>query len=201
MAFVTFVNLPLIDGFCPNTEQFSWTKTKTYYNNTHPEDILGPAANLKCSIHHWSTAGGIAGRGILLDYRTYAQRHNIVYDPHVPYSIPYSDLVDCGKEQGIDIRPAALGGDIKIGDMLFIRAGFVERYYEKSDAEREMMGTEKFMGSNGTHDGGAWAGVEQSEEMKTWLHDCYFATVAGDQPAFECFPPQKGEFTLIYAVV
>lgn len=45
----------------------------TFYNNTKGEDVIGPKANHKCSIHHWAEHG-IAGRGVLLDYRGYAHR-------------------------------------------------------------------------------------------------------------------------------
>ncbi|THV64014.1 hypothetical protein D6D27_10544 [Aureobasidium pullulans] len=35
------------------------------------------------------------------------------------------------------------------------------------------------------------AGVAQTKEMKTWLHDNYFSAVAGDAPAWECWPPKE----------
>ena len=54
--------------------------TSTFYNNTKAEDIIGPNANLKCSIHHWAEHG-IAGRGVLIDYRGYAEEKGIQYDP------------------------------------------------------------------------------------------------------------------------
>ena len=34
-----------------------------------------------------------------------------------------------------------------------------------------------------------FVGVEQSDEMVDFLHDNYFAAVAGDAPAFEAWPP------------
>ena len=54
------------------------------------------------------------------------------YDPYEYYPISFEELYHCGKDQGIDIRPAAQGGDIKIGDILFIRSGWVEAYHGKS---------------------------------------------------------------------
>lgn len=75
-------------------------------------------------MHHWAEHG-IAGRGVLLDYRGYAEAKGIQYDPFDYYPISFEELYHCGKHQGIDIRPAAQGGDIKIGDMLFVRAGWV----------------------------------------------------------------------------
>jgi len=175
------------DGF----RHFAWTKTGTWYNNTKSEDVIGPNANSKCSLHHWSVAGGIAGRGILLDYRTYAGKHGKDYDPMTSHAISWDELNACGREQGIDIRPASQGGDIKIGDILFIRSGFVERYWQMSADERGMMATEHDTGT--AKDGAAWAGVLQDDQMKEWLHDCYFAAVAGDSVSFECWPSKKGK--------
>jgi hypothetical protein len=76
----------------------------------------------------------------LLDYRSYATAQGIVYDSATPHPISYDDLAACGKAQGIDIRPASAGGDIKIGDILLIRSGFVEDYYKRSAEENAKIG-------------------------------------------------------------
>ena len=57
-----------------------------------------------------------------------AECKGINYDPYDYYPISWEELYQCGKDQGIDIRPAAQGGDIKIGDMLFVRSGWKEAY-------------------------------------------------------------------------
>lgn len=48
------------DGF----RHIAHFSTGQFYNNTRSEDIIGPEANHKCSIHHWAEHG-IAGRGEL----------------------------------------------------------------------------------------------------------------------------------------
>ena len=180
------------DGF----RHFAHIPTQTFYNHTHKEDILGAAANEKCSIHHWSTHG-FSGRGVLLDYRSYADSVGIKYDTATNHAISFEDLVACGKYQGLDIRPAAQGGDIKVGDIILIRSGWVEDYYKRTPAERERLalrGTE-------THGGEAqWAGVKQEEAMKDWLHDCYFAAVGGDAPAFERWPTPETYYLHEYII-
>jgi kynurenine formamidase len=120
---------------------------------------------------------------MLLDYRSYATSQGIVYDSATPHPISYDDLAACGKAQGIDIRPASTGGDIKIGDILLVRSGFVEDYYKRSAEENAKLGLRH-------GDGGEqlWAGVKQEEAVIDWLHDCYFAAVGGDAPAFERWP-------------
>ena len=169
--------------------QFAWIPAQTFYNNTRGADIIGPKANGKCSIHHWSNHG-IAGRGILLDYRSYAEKKGVALDSYQADRISYAELEACGREQGIDIRPQAQGGDIQIGDMLFIRSGFIKTYYSKPGDERSQLARRHH--EIGPNDQQLWAGVKQEEAMLDWLHDCYFATVAGDSPTFEAWPTNQG---------
>ena len=177
--------------------QVAHLASATFYNNTHGEDITGPKANLKCSTHHWSDHG-IAGRGVLLDYRSYAQKKGTQYDPYDSYRISYEELYQCGKDQGIDIRPQAQGGDIKPGDILLIRSGFIEAYYSKTSEERKRLALRPHQ--FGPEDGQRYAGVAQEEATLDWLHDCYFAAVGGDAPAFEAWPSNKGGEDAIYCL-
>ncbi|KAL8664183.1 MAG: hypothetical protein Q9202_003261 [Teloschistes flavicans] len=174
------------------TAQVSHLTTGIFYNNTHTADIIGSEANLKCSIHHWSEHGGIAGRGVLLDYRAYADKKGIQYDSFIDHRIPYEELYLCGKDQGIDIRPQAQGGDIKIGDILFVRSGFISQYYSaRSSGQWSKVALRPH--AIGPDDGQKYAGVAQEEKMLDWLHDCYFAAVGGDSPSFEAWPSNRGK--------
>lgn len=153
--------------------------TTTFYNNTqHTEFTNGNEKSHKCSVHLWREHG-FTGRGVLLDYKAYAESKGINYDTATPHAISYDDLVEVGKSQGLDIRPAAQGGDIKPGDILFIRSGWVKDYYARTAEQNAEL-------ANREH--GTWAGVKQQPEMIDWLHDCYFSAVGGDAPAFECWP-------------
>ncbi|OJJ80996.1 uncharacterized protein ASPGLDRAFT_38604 [Aspergillus glaucus CBS 516.65] len=163
------------DGF----RHFGHIESGCFYNGTKPSDIYGENANLKCSIHHWSTHG-IAGRAILLDYRHYANTNNIPYDPYTPHPITFADLDACAKSQGLNICPESQGGSIKPGDILMVRTGFIERYNQLTPEAR----TE---GAKRTQ----FAGVAQEEAILDWLHDSYFAALVGDSPTFECWPPKK----------
>ncbi|RFU34127.1 hypothetical protein B7463_g2219, partial [Scytalidium lignicola] len=176
------------DGF----RHFSHLPSKTFYNGVHlphppfavtSTDIIGSDANERCSIHHWSSHG-IAGRGILLNYWGYAKANGINYDPNTACDISLDQLKKCGHAQGIDIRPESQGGDIKIGDILLIRFGWVERYMELSPEERESIALRPFEKLE-------YAGVTQDESVLDWLHDCYFAAVAGDAPTFERWPSKQ----------
>ncbi|RAK85918.1 hypothetical protein BO79DRAFT_271598 [Aspergillus costaricaensis CBS 115574] len=174
------------DGF----RHFAHGESKTFYNNTKSTDIIGPTPTDRCSIHHWATHG-IAGRAILLDYKLYADTHSISYDPYTTHRITYASLQACAQSQGLDIRPASQGGDIQPGDILLIRSGFVERYNALTPEKRAQYVL------NRAHSDLQFAGVSQEEPILDWLHDCYFAAVAGDSPTFEAWPPEK-EFGFIH---
>lgn len=129
---------------------------------------------------------GIAGRGILLDYWSYAQKKGKWYDCSDRHTISFEELQACGKDQGIDIRPESQGGHVKVGDLLIIRSGWTEQYAKKSQEESAKLALREMEQQK-------WAGLEASEKNIDWLHDCYFAAVAGDAPAFEAWPPEGGE--------
>lgn len=98
---------------------------------------------------------GIVGRGILLDYYAWAIKHGKKYDPLTSHAISVEELKAVAAEQGVEFQ---------IGDILLVRSGYTARYYEleKSDPKKLLAaGVES----------PCLAGVEQSEEMKTWLHD------------------------------
>ena len=175
------------DGF----RHFAWLPTNVFYNNAHGSDVVGPAANKhKCSIHHWANHG-IAGRGILLDYKSYCEKKGLALNPYDADRISYAELEACGKDQGIDIRPQAEGGDVRIGDLLFVRSGFIKTYFSKSEEERHELAVRPH--ELGENDGQRYAGLKQEEAMIDWLHDCYFAAVAGDSPTFEAWPTNQGQ--------
>jgi len=174
------------DGF----RHFACMSTQQFYNGATGDDIVGPKANHKCSIHHWAEHG-IAGRGVLIDYKSYAQKQGKEYDSFDNHGITYEELAAAGKDQGIDIRPKFDGGDIDIGDILFVRSGWVSSYYAKSEKERHELAVRPHQ--LGPQDGQRYAGVKQGDDMKRWLHDCYFAAVAGDAPAFEAWPSHTGK--------
>lgn len=115
---------------------------------------------------------GIVGRGVLLDYYSWAVKNGKDYDPFTSHAITVKDLKAVA---------AAQSTKFEVGDILLVRSGYTAQYYklEKNNPQRL-----KEAGVSVP----SFAGVEQSEEMKEWLHNSYFAAVAGDAPAFEVWP-------------
>ncbi|TDZ33532.1 hypothetical protein C8035_v012145 [Colletotrichum spinosum] len=112
---------------------------------------------------------GIVGRGVLVDYHSWRQTNGKPYDPFARDSIPVADLKACLESQGTEV---------KFGDILFTRTGFLATHATKFPREIEAYRAASPQ---------VFGGVAQSEETLRWVWD-NFSAVAGDQPAFECWP-------------
>ncbi len=73
--------------------------------------------------------GKIAGRGILLDFFSYAQKNGIKYAPNTYNTVTADDLEKCAQSQGVKFEQ---------GDILFVRMGFIH-WYENLATEDEKM--------------------------------------------------------------
>lgn len=117
----------------------------------------------------WSEKG-IVGRGVLIDYHTWRVKNNIApeYDAFRAGTIPLKHLKEVLKDQGTEL---------KFGDILIIRSGYMDAYNKKERSEiAELVKTTP----------PSFTGVEQSEEMLKWIWE-HFSAVAGDHPSFECW--------------
>ena len=122
--------------------------------------------------------GGIVGRGVLLDYVSYAHRHNITYDPTDRFTISTADLDTMISEQNVTL---------KVGDILLIRSGYV-RWHDNATHEERIRGAQKVPA--------VFGGVESTPEALEWIWNHHFSAVGGDSPAWEAMPP-KGDFFLV----
>ncbi|VUC25611.1 unnamed protein product [Clonostachys rosea] len=135
---------------------------------TTPENVQN---STKCGVQAWAKRG-IVGRGVLLDYWSYAGKS---YDVNTRHAISQSDLIACAQSQGVSFQ---------YGDILIIRTGWIDTYNQMSQDEREDL--IKVPAYQHT-----FVGVDQSLEMADFLHDNYFSVVASDSPAFEVWPQIK----------
>ncbi|KAF2267886.1 hypothetical protein CC78DRAFT_530323 [Lojkania enalia] len=151
---------------------YAYQKERKFYGGVSLEDIHSPGSTIN-GVGAWSEKG-IVGRGILLDYHTWRQSQ----DPSIPYapfstgSIPLAHLKAVAEVQGVEIR---------FGDILIIRTGFMDAFNSSSNEELKQLASVLPP---------PFTGVEQSEEMLEWIWD-NFSAVAGDQPSLECWPSQK----------
>ncbi|NWJ48001.1 MAG: cyclase family protein [Chloroflexi bacterium] len=138
-----------------------------YYNGVQEEQITGQAGT-RNGIQVMARKG-IAGRGVLVDFRRWATKHDIHYNPGERYEISLGALQAAASEQGVTFQT---------GDILLVRSGFIEWYlglsYEQRVTVAQMPPTA--------------VGVAQGEDTLRFLWDNHFAAVGGDTLAFEAYP-------------
>lgn len=78
-------------------------------------------------LEHWHKRGGVVGRGVLLDYRAYAEAKGIVYEPISSHVITIADLEKVAEHQGTEL---------KRGDILIVRAGVAEALTDLTGEEQ-----------------------------------------------------------------
>lgn len=123
------------------------------------------------TLNHWHKRGGLVGRGVLLDYRAYAETKGISYSCFTDHRITIQDLEDVARHQGTELRH---------GDILIVRSGFTEDLAGQSgEKQEELLGSHKCVG------------VEGTPESAKWFWNKHFAAVAGDAIAFEALPPKR----------
>lgn len=143
--------------------------TGLYYGGTHHDELL---ASGRLGIDGWSKRGGIAGRGILLDYVRFKERKRETYDPMSEHRITLREMREMIREEKLEPRA---------GDLLLVRSGWIKWYEEHSPEEREKYVT----------NGNAWIGVDGCQEVVEWLWNSRFAAVASDSIGFEAWPAKK----------
>lgn len=133
------------------------------------EDPAGPLG-----IEHWILHGMI-GRGVVLDVAAYREAETEhPYDPFVEESIDAACLDSVAAWSGVDIKP---------GDFVCIRTGWMGRYQRLPRRSR--------VAGEGTRQ---WVGLSAGEDMAEWAWDHQVAAVAADNPSVEVSPgsPEVG---------
>ncbi|POR36848.1 Uncharacterized protein TPAR_02948 [Tolypocladium paradoxum] len=145
---------------------------RLFYGGTTAVEI-SDRSNHRIGIHHWAKEG-ICGRGVLLDYVAYAEKHSISYSALSNHAVPLQVLKQIADGQGVEFRR---------GDILFIRIGLTKEW----DADMSPADKQAYAQSASPQH----AGVEGTEEVLRWIWDEGFAAVAGDAVSFEVYPPRK----------
>lgn len=115
----------------------------------------------------------ITGRGVLLDWFSWAQKSNITIDHFSREGIPLPQLIDVASSQGVSFQP---------GDILIIRTGWLVAYHKLSTPERAALPDRAVRAS---------CGIEATEETIKWHWDNAFAAVASDTVAYEVWPSPR----------
>lgn len=115
----------------------------------------------------------ITGRGVLLDWCSWAAEQGIKIDHFASHGIPLTQLEAVAAAQRVDLRP---------GDILLIRTGWLAAYEALSNEEKAALPHRSVRSS---------CGVEASEAAIRWHWDNAFAAVASDTVAYEAWPSPR----------
>jgi hypothetical protein len=101
-------------------------------------------------ILEWTEAGGIIGRGVLLDFALWAQTHGITYDPASTYKITADALEKVAAWEGVKFMA---------GDILVVRTGWLGWHDQTDEDTRIRLTRDK-------HEN---VGMAASEETAAWI--------------------------------
>ncbi|KAH0526980.1 hypothetical protein TsFJ059_010245 [Trichoderma semiorbis] len=147
-------------------------KQRLFYGGVTSAEIED-RKNTRIGIQHWAKQG-ICGRGVLLDYLSYAERHGIEYSTFSDHGVSLEVLLDIAKEENIQFRH---------GDILFVRIGVTKEWDTKMTPADKLAYAQS---PNPLH-----AGVEGTEDVLKWIWNTRFSAVASDAISFEVYPPKQ----------
>ncbi|KAE8383908.1 hypothetical protein BDV26DRAFT_299346 [Aspergillus bertholletiae] len=153
---------------------FAYQGHAQFYNGVTQDDIHGDSCSTAGACSSWE--GGIAGRGVLVDYYSWALKNEVNYNAVGTHACQLDQIKQILSEQNTSLQP---------GDILFLRTGYVAEYSKLDGAGREAVSKNA-----------NFPGLHQSRETTEWLWEHQFAAVAADSPAFECAPPADADWML-----
>jgi hypothetical protein len=121
----------------------------------------------RLSIEHWARRG-IVGRGVLLDLVAHRRRRGEDYDPLGSVAIEAAELEAIVADQGIELRQ---------GDVLCLRTGWIDAYRELDSAGRERIAEDARV-----------SGLAGSDAVARFLWDSGAIAIAADNPTLEVAP-------------
>ncbi len=137
-----------------------------FYNATPDEQVRVGTPTL--GVNRQSQKG-IAGRGVLLDLDRFLRAQDRALDQRSGQAFPVSLLDEVADAQGVVLCP---------GDILILRTGWIDHYFNRATAEERS----KLPGQPRS------PGLVQSHTTLAWLWDHQFSVVAADNAGLEAIP-------------
>jgi hypothetical protein len=147
---------------------------RVFYGGTTPEEIED-RGNTRIGLQHWAKEG-IAGRGVLIDYASWAEQRGIEYSTFEAHEVRLEDIRAIAEKCEIEFQK---------GDILFVRIGMTKEW----DGTMTTAEKEAYAASSAPQH----AGVEASQDVLRFLWDNKFAAVAGDGISWEVYPPNDNK--------
>ncbi|KAI0385120.1 hypothetical protein F5Y04DRAFT_205476 [Hypomontagnella monticulosa] len=143
---------------------------RIWYGGTTKDEILD-RSNDRIGIQHWAREG-ITGRGVLIDYASWADTKGIEYSAFSQHTIKLEDILEIARESKITFER---------GDVLLVRSSVTRDWETRMDTAAK----KAYAASNSPKH----AGVEANINVLRWIWDTGIAAVAGDALSFEVYPP------------
>ncbi len=140
-----------------------------FYNGVQREQVTGRPGT-KNGIEHWARRGMVT-RGVLLDVARHRERRG---DPVVANSderFSATLLEEVRAAQGVEIRQ---------GDVLLIRSGWMAWYLAAGESDRRRISNRSELRT---------PGIANDDAIKAYLWNLHIAAVAADCPSLEAWPP------------
>lgn len=165
----------------PGTEGKT-VEDRVFYGGTTAKEILDREGSDRIGFQHWAKEG-IAGRGVLIDYASWAEKKGIQYTTFSQHEVKLSDIEEIAKECNITFQK---------GDILFVRVGMTKEWDNVMTAEQKI--------AYGSSESPQHAGVEGTEDVLRWIWNNKFSAVAGDAISWEVYPPKDKLFLHGYLI-
>lgn len=154
--------------------------TGTFYNGAKPtSEELERGSEKLPSLDCWHKRGGVVGRGVLLDYCAWAAAKGVRYSVFERHAITVQALEEVAAWQGTELRR---------GDILLVRTGWLEEMVALGSNEKRMEAMKA--------GGGAMIGIQGTKDSAAWFWDKRFAGVAADNVSLEVMPPEREDGSL-----
>lgn len=144
-----------------------------FYNGTSDDQVV-PGDSGRLGMEHFARKG-IVGRGVLIDVARYLESKGERLDYTRPDVITVDALQATLDEQNVEIET---------GDILLIRTGWVDWYFESTTPEQR-----RALAEAAARREMQAPGIGPALEIAEFLWDHHVAAVAADNPALEAYPP------------
>jgi kynurenine formamidase len=141
-----------------------------FYNGRTEDEVRSGLLGI-----HAAAREGIVGRGVLLDVARHVAGSGTPIDPESSFEI---------LPELLDATAAAQGVELREGDVLCLRTGWIAWYHSLDAAGREELATRSL-----THSAFRNPGLSYRPEMAEYLWDRGVAAIAADNPTVETMPP------------
>ncbi|ORY75314.1 cyclase protein [Leucosporidium creatinivorum] len=147
---------------------------KRWYNGVSAEEL---AASEILGTQVWTERGGIVGRGVLVDFLSWAEGRGETVEVNTGRAITLDDVLAILKHQKTTVKP---------GDVLLFRTGWLRWYRTTPQESRHNLLC--IAHDPGTH---SFIGLAAHRDFLAWLWDNEISAVAADSVAFESTPPPE----------